>query len=57
MVFSIIRYSFHLTHRSSIAFRTGYFGAKSKGYNAAIKRAVKEYPLIISDIVRNKRIS
>jgi hypothetical protein len=32
-------------------------GAKSKGHNAAIKRAVKEYPLIISDILSNKRIS
>jgi IS5 family transposase len=37
-----------------------YFGTKSKGYNATMKRAVKEhpeYPLEIRDIFRNKRIS
>jgi len=35
----------------------GYFGAKSKGYDATIKRAVKEHHLGIRDILRNKRIS
>ena len=34
-----------------------YFGAKSKGYDAKMKRAVKEYHLGISDVLRNKRIS
>jgi IS5 family transposase len=35
----------------------GYFGAKSKGYNATMKRAVKKHPLEIRDILRNKNIS
>ena len=35
----------------------GYFGAKSKGYNATMKRAVKKHPLEIRDILRNKMIS
>jgi IS5 family transposase len=34
-----------------------YFGAKSKGYDAKMKRAVKEYHLGITDVLRNKRIS
>jgi IS5 family transposase len=33
-----------------------YFGAKSKGYDATMKRTVKEYHLGISDVLRNKRI-
>jgi len=32
-----------------------YFGAKSKGYNATMKKAIKEYHLGISDLLRNKR--
>lgn len=35
----------------------GYFGAKSKGYTATTKRAVKGSPLAIRNILRNKRIS
>ena len=35
----------------------GYFGAKTKGYNAIMKRAVKGHTLGIKDILRNKRIS
>jgi transposase, IS5 family len=35
----------------------GYFGAKSKSYDATMKRAVKEHPLGIKNILRNKRIS
>ena len=35
----------------------GYFGAKTKGYNAIMKRAVKGHTLGIKDISRNKRIS
>ncbi len=34
-----------------------YFGAKTKGYNATMKRAVKRHTLGIRDILRNKRIS
>jgi hypothetical protein len=33
----------------------GYFEAKSKGYNAIVKRAVKENPLEMGDIFRNKK--
>jgi len=32
-----------------------YFGAKSKGYNTTMKRAVKKHSLGIRDILRNKR--
>ena len=35
----------------------GCFGAKSKAYDAAMKRAVKEHSLKIRDILRNKMIS
>ena len=34
-----------------------YFGAKSKGYDATMKKVIKEYHLGISDVLRNKRIS
>jgi hypothetical protein len=34
-----------------------YFGAKSKGYDATIKRPVKEHHLGIIDVLQNKRIS
>ncbi len=32
----------------------GYFEEKSKGYDATIKRAVKEYPLEMGDISRKR---
>ena len=35
----------------------GYFGAKSKGYDAIMKRAGKESLLKMSHVLRNKRIS
>jgi IS5 family transposase len=35
----------------------GYFGAETKAYNAAMKRATRGHPLDIFDILRNKRIS
>jgi IS5 family transposase len=35
----------------------GYSGAKTKGYDASMKRAARGHPLGISDILRNKRIS
>ena len=34
-----------------------YSGAKTRGYDASMKRAAREHPLGISDILRNKRIS
>ena len=47
-----------LSEKNEVVYRDrGYFGAKSKGYDATMKRAVKEHPLGISDILRNKRIS
>jgi IS5 family transposase len=35
----------------------GYFGAACKGYNATMKRAVRNHPLGIRDKNRNKRIT
>jgi len=35
----------------------GYFGAKSKGYDAIMKRGGKESLLKMSYVLRNKRIS
>jgi IS5 family transposase len=35
----------------------GYFGAKSKDYDAIMKRAVRGHTLGTKDILRNKRIS
>jgi transposase, IS5 family len=35
----------------------GYFGAKTKGYDASMKKATKGHPLSILDHLRNKRIS
>jgi IS5 family transposase len=32
-----------------------YFGAKSKGYDATMKKAIKESHLGVSDVLRNKR--
>ena len=34
-----------------------YSGAKTKGYDASMKRAARGHPLGISDLLRNKRIS
>ena len=34
-----------------------YSGAKTKGYDASMKRAARGHPLGISDILRNERIS
>jgi IS5 family transposase len=46
------------SEKNEVVYRDrGYFGAKSKGYDATIKRAVKEHHLGIRDILRNKRIS
>lgn len=35
----------------------GYFGAKTKGYDAAMKKATRVHPLNYRDEMRNKRIS
>lgn len=35
----------------------GYSGAKTRGYDASMKRAARGHPLEISDILRNERIS
>lgn len=35
----------------------GYFGAKTKGYDAAMKKATRGHPLSYKDGMRNKRIS
>lgn len=35
----------------------GYHGAKTKGYDASMRRATRGHPLCVSDILRNKRIS
>jgi IS5 family transposase len=35
----------------------GYFGAKTKGYDASMKRATRGHPLSYKDELRNKRIS
>ena len=35
----------------------GYFGAKTKGYDAAMKRATRGHPLNYKDEMRNRRIS
>ena len=35
----------------------GYFGAKSKGYDTTMKRAVKEQPVGISEKLKNTRVS
>ncbi len=34
----------------------GYFGATSKGYSATMRRSVRDHPIGIRDILRNKRI-
>jgi IS5 family transposase len=35
----------------------GYFGAKTKAYDAAMRKATRGHPLSYSDEMRNKRIS
>lgn len=35
----------------------GYHGAKTKGYNASMRRAARGHPLSIFDFLRNRRIS
>jgi IS5 family transposase len=35
----------------------GYFGAKTKGYDAAMKKATRGHPLSYKDEIRNRRIS
>jgi len=35
----------------------GYFGAKTKGYDAAMRKATRGHPLSYKDKIRNKRIS
>jgi IS5 family transposase len=35
----------------------GYHGAKTKGYDASMKKAARGHPLSVSDLLRNKRIS
>ena len=48
----------NLSEINKVVYRDrGYFGAKSKGYDATMKRAVKEHPLGIKNILRNKSIS
>jgi len=47
-----------LSEKNEVVYRDrGYFGAKSKGYDATMKRAVRGHALGIKDILRNKRIS
>lgn len=49
--------SVDLSEKNEMVYRgRRYFGAKSKNYGATMKQAVKEHPLGISDIFRNKRI-
>src|SRR5271169_6512950 len=46
-----------LTEENEMVYRgRGYFGAKTKGYNATMKIAVKGHTLGIRDILRNKII-
>ncbi len=47
-----------LTEENEVVYKDrGYFGAKTKGYNVTMKRAVKGHTLGIKDILGNKRIS
>ena len=48
----------NLLEKNEVVYRVkGYFGAKSKGYYATMKRAVKEHIMGIKDISRNQRIA
>lgn len=47
-----------LSQPGEIVYRDlGYFEVACKGYNATMKRAVRDHPLGIRDKMRNKRIS
>ena len=47
-----------LSEKNEVVYRDrGYFGAKSKSYDATMKRAVKEHPLGINNILGIKRIN
>jgi IS5 family transposase len=35
----------------------GFFGSKTKGYDAAMRKATRSHPLSYKDKIRNKRIS
>jgi transposase, IS5 family len=46
-----------LLENNEVVYRArGYFGAKSKSYDATTKKLVKEHPLRIRDILWNKWI-
>ena len=47
-----------LTEENEVVYRDrGYFGAKTKGYNATMKRAVKEHTLGIKDILEIRALA
>ena len=47
-----------LSKHGEIVYRDrGYFGASAIGYNATMKRSVRDHPIDIRDKLRNKRIS
>jgi IS5 family transposase len=47
-----------LSEKNEVVHRDrGYFGAKSKGYDTTMKRAVKEQPMGISEKLKNARVS
>jgi IS5 family transposase len=47
-----------LSEKNKVVYRDkGYFGAKSKNYNATMKRSLKEHPTGMSDGLRNKEIN
>ena len=46
-----------LTNESKVRYADkGYFGAKTKGYDAAMRKAARGHPLSYEDEMRNKRI-
>lgn len=47
-----------LSKKGEVVYRDrGYFGASALGYNATMKRSVRDHPIDIRDKLRNKRIS
>ena len=47
-----------LSKQGEIVYRDrGYFGTSALGYNATMKRSVRDHPIDIKDKLRNKRIS
>ena len=47
-----------LSNPGEVVYRDkGYFGVKPRGYDATMKRAVRNNPLTIRDKLRNQRIS